>query len=87
MKTGVNGTAHVVRNGDLLLWNGDLLIGFLFNLPGIRDPEDLLGQPSHEGYGTVHRREAWNGNGGGLVHGLPVMDLGPEGDWNRRMSS
>lgn len=42
---------------------------------GIRDPEDFPAQTADEGGRLVHRRELWDGDVGGLVHTLPVLDL------------
>lgn len=42
---------------------------------GISDPEDFPAQTADEGGRLVHRWELWDGDVGGLVHTLPVLDL------------
>lgn len=42
---------------------------------GISDPEDFPAQTTDEGGRLVHRGELWDGDVGGLVNTLPVLDL------------
>lgn len=45
---------------------------------GISDPEDLPAQATDESGRLIHRRELWDGDVGGLVNTLPVLDLNKE---------
>lgn len=44
-------------------------------LLGISDPEDFPAQTTNEGGRLIHRRELWDGDVGGLVNTLPILDL------------
>ena len=43
--------------------------------PGVRHTQNLAGQSTHKGDGVVQFLVARDGNGGRLVHRLPVVDL------------
>lgn len=42
---------------------------------GVCHSQDLIGQSTNEGYGLVHPLKPRDGDGHGLIDGLPVMDL------------
>lgn len=58
-----------------LIYLANVLYQICGDTPGISDPEDFPAQTADEGGGLVHRRELWDGDVGGLVHTLPVLDL------------
>lgn len=41
----------------------------------ISDSEDLSAETANEGGRLIHRGKLWDGDVGGLVHTLPVLDL------------
>lgn len=42
---------------------------------GISDSEDFSAETTNEGGRLIHWRKFWNGDVGGLMHALPVLDL------------